>query len=140
MLDLSESALAVAKVRLGEKEEHVQWVAADVTTWEPTQTYDLWHDRAAFRFPADHADRSAYMERLKKALRPGSHVIIGTFALNGAERCSGLPSRRPAMSSPRLGVSLSASSSARSAAVVYNSRIVTLRGIQYVEQGAAGAD
>jgi hypothetical protein len=25
------------------------------------------------------------------ALRPGGHVIIGTFALDGPERCNGLP-------------------------------------------------
>jgi hypothetical protein len=28
---------------------------------------------------------------LTTALRPGGHAIIGTFALDGPERCSGLP-------------------------------------------------
>jgi trans-aconitate methyltransferase len=91
VLDLSEAALAAARKRLGDRGAHVQWVIADVTKWEPTQTYDLWHDRAAFHFLTDQADQSAYVDRLKKALRPGGYVIIGTFAPDGPERCSGLP-------------------------------------------------
>jgi 2-polyprenyl-3-methyl-5-hydroxy-6-metoxy-1,4-benzoquinol methylase len=94
VLDLSESALGAAKARLGDQADRVQWVVADVTTWEPAQVYDLWHDRAAFHFLTDEAARSAYVDRLKKALKPIGHVIIGTFALDGPERCSGLPVTR----------------------------------------------
>src|SRR5450830_1550814 len=46
ILDLSEIALATSKARLGARGAQVQWVVADVTTWEPSQTYDVWHDRA----------------------------------------------------------------------------------------------
>lgn len=95
VLDLSAAALDAArkrlKERLGDKAAGVQWVAADITSWEPTQTYDLWHDRAAFHFLTDPADRSAYVERLKKAVKRGGHVVIGTFAPDGPEKCSGLP-------------------------------------------------
>jgi SAM-dependent methyltransferase len=91
VLDLSAAALAAAKERLGESGAEVQWVIADVTKWEPKQTYDLWHDRAAFHFLTDHADQSAYVDRIKRAVKPGGHVIIGTFAPDGPERCSGLP-------------------------------------------------
>jgi 2-polyprenyl-3-methyl-5-hydroxy-6-metoxy-1,4-benzoquinol methylase len=91
VLDLSAAALDAAKARLGDKGAGVKWVVADVTDWEPSQTYDLWHDRAAFHFLTDQAAQSAYVDRLKKAVRPGGHVIIGTFALDGPERCSGLP-------------------------------------------------
>jgi len=94
VLDLSESALGAAKARLGDQADNVQWVVADVTTWEPPQTYDLWHDRAAFHFLTDDAARSAYVDRLRSALKPTGHVIIGAFALNGPERCSGLPVTR----------------------------------------------
>jgi SAM-dependent methyltransferase len=90
VLDLSAAALDAAKERLGSKAAGVQWVVADITTWEPTHTYDLWHDRAAFHFLTDPADQSAYVERLKKAVKRGGCVIIGTFALDGPERCSGL--------------------------------------------------
>ncbi len=93
VLDLSEAALAAAKTRLGDK-ANVQWVVADVTTWNPVQAYDIWHDRAAFHFLTDRADRTAYLTRLKQAIKPGGHVVIGTFAIDGPERCSGLPVMR----------------------------------------------
>jgi SAM-dependent methyltransferase len=94
VLDLSAAALDAARKRLGERGADVKWVVADVTTWEPPQTYDLWHDRAAFHFLTEAFDRSAYVGHLKKAVRSGGHVIIGTFALDGPERCSGLPIMR----------------------------------------------
>jgi hypothetical protein len=65
-----------------------------VTTWEPQQAYDLWHDRAAFHFLTEEHDRSAYVARLTKAVKPGGHAIIATFAPDGPERCSGLPIMR----------------------------------------------
>jgi SAM-dependent methyltransferase len=91
VLDLSTAALDAARQRLGDTGSVVKWVVADVTAWEPTQTYDLWHDRAAFHFLTNQADQSAYADRLKQAVNAGGHVIIGTFALDGPERCSGLP-------------------------------------------------
>ncbi|MHB8886523.1 MAG: class I SAM-dependent methyltransferase [Methylovirgula sp.] len=91
VLDLSENALAVAKARLGARAQKARWIAADVTTWAPAEAYDLWHDRAAFHFLTEAADRAAYRERVVEAVRPGGHVIIATFAPDGPERCSGLP-------------------------------------------------
>ena len=90
VLDLSESALAAAKTRLGQAAAQVTWIVADVVGWKPRQRYDLWHDRAAFHFLTEEADRTAYVECLREALRPGGHAIIATFALDGPERCSGL--------------------------------------------------
>jgi len=91
VLDLSRAALEVAKARLGDGAAQVQWLVADVTIWEPQDTYDIWHDRAAFHFLTDQADRAAYVARLGQAVRVGGHAIIATFALDGPERCSGLP-------------------------------------------------
>jgi SAM-dependent methyltransferase len=90
VLDLSAAALASARSRMGQKAGRVTWIAADVTSWEPTRTYDVWHDRAAFHFLTLAKDQAAYVARLRRALRPGGHAIIGTFALDGPERCSGL--------------------------------------------------
>ena len=91
VLDLSEKALATSRARLGARAGYVKWVVADVTTWQPSQTYDVWHDRAAFHFLTETNDQAAYAEGVRKAVRLGGHVIIGTFALDGPERCSGLP-------------------------------------------------
>ena len=90
VLDLSAAALASARSRMGDNANQVTWIAADVTIWEPSRTYDVWHDRAAFHFLTDPEDQAAYVARLRRALRPGGHAIIGTFAPDGPERCSGL--------------------------------------------------
>ncbi|MGH6795743.1 MAG: class I SAM-dependent methyltransferase [Methylocella sp.] len=91
VLDLSETALAAAKARLGPSSAKVVWITADVTAWEPSETYDLWHDRAAFHFLTGAADHRAYAERATRAVRSGGHVIVGTFAPDGPQSCSGLP-------------------------------------------------
>lgn len=91
VLDLSERALAKSKARLGAKAALVQWVVTDITTWQPSQTYDVWHDRAALHFLTDPKDQAAYAERVSRAVSNGGHVIIGTFAPDGPERCSDLP-------------------------------------------------
>ena len=90
VLDVSEKALATSRVRLGPRAEQVTWTVADVTAWHPDRRYDVWHDRAAFHFLTDVADRAAYAACVRNAVGPGGHVIIGTFALDGPERCSGL--------------------------------------------------
>jgi SAM-dependent methyltransferase len=94
VLDLSGAALDAAKVRLGDRATRVRWVVADATLWEPAKAYDIWHDRAAFHFLTDEQDRTAYVARLARGLKIGGHAIIATFALDGPERCSGLPVMR----------------------------------------------
>lgn len=94
VLDISEAALATAQARLGPEASRATWIAADVTTWEPLQVYDIWHDRAAFHFLTQPEDRAAYGRCLAKALKPGGHAIIASFAEDGPERCSGLPVTR----------------------------------------------
>ncbi len=91
LLDLSEVALAAARVRLGDRRSKVRWIVADVTNWAPDDYYDVWHDRAALHFLTQAVDKAAYLARLKTALRVGGHAIIGTFAPDGPEKCSGLP-------------------------------------------------
>ena len=94
VLDLSAEALKVARARLGPSGERVHWIVGDATAWEPARDYDIWHDRAAFHFLTEDGQRRAYLERLQRSLRIGGHAIIGTFALDGPERCSGLPVQR----------------------------------------------
>ncbi|WGH79530.1 class I SAM-dependent methyltransferase [Jannaschia ovalis] len=94
VLDLSEAALAAARERLGPRRDSVTWIAADVADWRPARRWDLWHDRAVFHFLTEAADRAAYRDALSRALAPGGHAIIATFASDGPARCSGLPVRR----------------------------------------------
>jgi 2-polyprenyl-3-methyl-5-hydroxy-6-metoxy-1,4-benzoquinol methylase len=94
VLDISEPALDVARLRLGSKADAARWIAADVTAWLPSKVYDVWHDRAVFHFLTDPTDRVKYLTALKAALRPGGFAVIATFAEDGPERCSGLPVQR----------------------------------------------
>jgi 2-polyprenyl-3-methyl-5-hydroxy-6-metoxy-1,4-benzoquinol methylase len=94
VLDLSATALDAAKARLGTAVGDVEWITADVTAWESTRTFDFWHDRAAFHFLTEPDDRAAYVERLRATVKPQGHAILATFALDGPERCSGLPVMR----------------------------------------------
>jgi len=91
VLDISAASLEVARLRLGEAADKVRWIVADVTKWAPAQSFDIWHDRAAFHFLVDPADRAAYVACMKKAVPVGGHIVIGTFAIDGPEKCSGLP-------------------------------------------------
>lgn len=105
VLDIAGAALAKARVRLGPQGAGVDWIVADITAWQPRRRYDLWHDRAVFHFLTDPADRAAYKAALRSAMAPGGHVVIGGFALDGPERCSGLPVQRysPETLSAELG-------------------------------------
>ncbi|MER2606608.1 MAG: class I SAM-dependent methyltransferase [Siculibacillus sp.] len=94
VLDLSATALAAARARLGAAGDAITWIAADVTEWRPARTWDVWHDRAAFHFLTTEEDRRAYVEALRRALRGGGHAVIATFAPDGPEKCSGLPVAR----------------------------------------------
>ena len=91
VLDVSQAALHRSRRRLGALSAQVEWIASDVTTWNPDRSYDLWHDRSVFHFLNDAADRTAYQDQLYRCLLPGGHAIIATFALDGPETCSGLP-------------------------------------------------
>lgn len=91
VLDLSQAALDASKARLGAASGDAQWICADVTEWQPARRYDVWHDRAAFHFLTDPADQAIYAATLARALASGGHAIIGTFAPDGPEKCSGLP-------------------------------------------------
>lgn len=94
VLDLSAAALATVRRRLGLASGGFQGIVTDVTTWQPRRRYDVWHDRAAFHFLTDAADQAAYVAALQAALPSGGHAVIATFALDGPERCSGLPVMR----------------------------------------------
>lgn len=91
VLDLSSAALDIARRRIGDAANAVQWLAADVLTVElPAQQFDVWHDRAVFHFLTSATDRARYVAQVRHAVRPGGLVIVATFAEDGPTRCSGL--------------------------------------------------
>ena len=91
VLDLSSTAIDVAKKRLGERATDVKWLVGDITQIDlPDQAYDFWHDRAVFHFLRDAEDRRRYVELVRRVVKPGGHVLVATFGPEGPERCSGL--------------------------------------------------
>lgn len=90
VLDISENALASAKKRLGDLAKSVEWIESDITQFDAPHQFSLWHDRAVFHFLTDQPDRKSYVKAIKRALRPGGHLIIAAFAIGGPEKCSGL--------------------------------------------------
>jgi hypothetical protein len=94
VLDISAAGMAYAQRRLGDRAEHVQWLVADVRTWEPRRRYHVWHDRAVFHFLTAGEDRRQYLHTLDSATEPGAIAVFGCFAPDGPRQCSGLPVAR----------------------------------------------
>jgi SAM-dependent methyltransferase len=94
VLDVSETALRQAQLRLGEAASTPTWIASDVTGDWTLKPMDIWHDRAVFHFLTEPSDRVKYVGHLRDTLKRGGTAIIATFAPDGPERCSGLPVMR----------------------------------------------
>ena len=94
VLDLSSTALRLARGRLGRRGATIDWIVSDLLAWRPARPYMLWHDRAVLHFFTEPQDRAAYAGVLREALSPGGFAIIATFAPDGPTSCSGLPVRR----------------------------------------------
>lgn len=88
VLDISAKALERAKLRLKERAGMVKWIVADITEFQPTERYYVWHDRATFHFLTADEQKSKYLEIAANAVE--KYMSIGTFSKNGPEKCSGL--------------------------------------------------
>jgi SAM-dependent methyltransferase len=94
VLDISSRALDHARARLEHRSDRVRWIEADVRTFDPRRTWDVWHDRAVFHFLTVARDRALYGDSLRRSLVGGGHAILATFGPDGPTRCSGLDVRR----------------------------------------------
>jgi trans-aconitate methyltransferase len=86
VLDISANAIERAKQRLGYKAQKVNWIVSDVTEFQPTSTYDCWHDRATFHFLTTTTDINTYLTTAKQAVT--GFMAIGTFSDKGPKKCS----------------------------------------------------
>ncbi|MEO7148824.1 MAG: class I SAM-dependent methyltransferase [Rhodanobacteraceae bacterium] len=95
VLDISTVALDEARARLGPNAASVHWLVGDVTQIDLAPAHcALWHDRAVFHFMIESDARARYVAAAARAVRPGGYAVIGTFAVDGPPRCSGLPVAR----------------------------------------------
>jgi len=94
VLDVSEEALDLTRRRLGPAADEVSFEVADIVTWKPDRTYDVWHDRALFHFLTESSQRDHYVDLVSDAVATNGIVVLGTFAQDGPTHCSGLPTAR----------------------------------------------
>jgi ubiquinone/menaquinone biosynthesis C-methylase UbiE len=91
VLDISETALAVCRDRLGPNADRIHWLLGDVTKLSLNRnSFDLWHDRAVFHFLTKPDQRAHYVKNVARSVKHGGHVIVGTFGPEGPQHCSGL--------------------------------------------------
>jgi SAM-dependent methyltransferase len=91
VLDISGTAIEFTKRRLDTKAGSAGWHVGDVTTHDfGAKRFDLWHDRAVFHFLTDPEGRQAYVDRVRRFVKPGGFVLMATFGPNGPLKCSGL--------------------------------------------------
>lgn len=91
VLDVSRTAIDLAKRRLGSPSDSVIWRVEDITRIElPQDRFDVWHDRAVFHFLTDRKLRLAYVRQVARSVKQGGHVIVSTFGPEGPTHCSGL--------------------------------------------------
>ena len=89
-LDISPVVLQRAQRRLGARGRSIEWLEADVTRFEPSHSWDLWHDRAVLHFLTDPEDVAGYRRSMLAALAPDGQAVIATFGPEGPPKCSGL--------------------------------------------------
>jgi len=95
VLDISEKVVSTVRARLGKRAELATWLEGDITSVDlPKHYFELWHDRAVFHFLTEQKQQRKYRENLLKALKPGGHLIVGTFTPEAPAKCSGLPVQR----------------------------------------------
>lgn len=91
VLDISGKAINDSKERLGNNAKNVSWYVADITDVTlPENQFDVWHDRAVFHFLTAEEDRRKYVGLVRRSLKPGGHIIVASFSLEGPLKCSGL--------------------------------------------------
>jgi SAM-dependent methyltransferase len=91
VLDISATAVEFTRQRLGAKAKDVSWHVGNVTQYDfGSKQFDLWHDRAVFHFLTEPAARRAYVELVRRSVKPGGHVLMATFGPDGPLKCSDL--------------------------------------------------
>lgn len=95
VLDISQAALDRARERLAPSIRHkIDWRVADVLSEPALPTYDVWHDRAVFHFLVEAEQQAAYVALAERTVKPQGLLVVGTFRLDGPDKCSGLPVKR----------------------------------------------
>jgi SAM-dependent methyltransferase len=95
VFDISKAALARAQGRITPLlRAEIDWRVGDILSVPELPPCDVWHDRAVFHFMVEPDDQLRYVALAARTVKQHGILIVGTFASDGPERCSGLPVRR----------------------------------------------
>ena len=114
--DLSEKSLENLKNRLATESSKVEFILDDLTKSSKLKTIeqvDLWNDRAVLHFFLKEEEQQSYFSLINQLVKLNGFVLIAVFALDGAEKCCGLPLQRynTKMIADKLGKDFSLQSS-----------------------------
>ena len=90
VLDISKNSIKRAKLRLGKRAKDVKWIIGNSSCFQPTETYDFWHDRAAFHFLTKEDEIENYLATAHKNINQSGILVLGTFSKQGPKKCSGI--------------------------------------------------
>lgn len=90
LLDISAKAIERIKHRLGDKGLKVTFIVSDILDFEPSETYDFWHDRACFHFLTEANQIENYVKIVERSLAREGKLLVGTFSESGPKKCSSL--------------------------------------------------
>ena len=75
-IDFIPEALAMARQLAGKEKVNVNWLQADILTWEAPTKYDIVLDSGCLH---TISDKKKFKERVVKWIVPGGHFILGHF-------------------------------------------------------------
>jgi ubiquinone/menaquinone biosynthesis C-methylase UbiE len=95
VLDISKAALERAQKRIAPSlKSQIDWRVGDILEDPELPPCDVWHDRAVFHFLVGPGDQARYVALARRTVKQHGILIVGTFASDGPEKCSGLPVHR----------------------------------------------
>ncbi|MFC2113916.1 class I SAM-dependent methyltransferase [Bacteroidota bacterium] len=94
ILELSASGIERSKSKAHSISNKITFIEGNVLNEELCGPFNIWHDRAVFHFLWEESEIQAYLKQLTTHVSKDGIFILGAFAENGPELCSGLPVNR----------------------------------------------
>ena len=91
VIDISKAATERAKSAVAPSlQARIDWRVGDILANPELPSCDAWHDRAVFHFLVQPEDQARYVALAARTVKQHGILIVGTFASDGPEKCSGL--------------------------------------------------
>ena len=94
VLELSSIGLDRSKSKFNKIPGKITFIEGNVLSVTFSKQFSVWHDRAVYHFLWDETEINAYIKQASNYIKQNGFLILGAFAENGPELCSGLPVNR----------------------------------------------